>query len=235
VPIGNRDASQRTRLVLHLSNSPLPAGVGEPEVLAALADAARVWSYPAVACSAVEISVGRSTRLRLVEPDVTNLVVFRTEKWCHNERCGVARTFPFAAAAMTTVHPDEPGFVRGDIELNGVSYSWTGSTLQRTRQASLRVVLTHEIGHLLGLRDACAAAHGRPAPAGCADHDSIMFAPAQLDTPSAKDLAMLCRLHPRLVASAPEPKAQRFLFGVGAAWVLALVLLALHLRTVARG
>jgi hypothetical protein len=233
-PLG-RDPTHRTRLVLQLSNTSLPAGVGEREVLAALADSARVWSYPAVACSAVEISVGRSTRLRLVEPDVTNLVVFRTETWCHNERCGAARTFPFAAAAMTTLHPSAPGFVRGDIELNGVSYGWNASSLQRTRQASLRVVLTHEIGHLLGLRDACAAVHGKPAPASCADRDSIMFAPAQLDTPTAKDLAALCRLHPRLVETALASGAQRSPFGVGAAWVLALTLLALHLRTAARG
>lgn len=232
-PLG-RDPAQRTQLVLHLSNSSLPSGVGEPEVLAALADAARVWSYPAVSCSAVEISVGRSTRLWLVEPDVTNLVVFRTETWCHNERCGAARTFPFAAAAMTTVHPSAPSLVRGDIELNGVSYGWNASGLQRTRQASLRVVLTHEIGHLLGLRDACAAEHGKPAPASCVDRDSIMFAPAQLDTPTAKDLAALCRLHPRLVEAAQASCAHRSPVGVGALSALALALLAFHLRTVAR-
>jgi hypothetical protein len=103
------------------------------------------------------------------------------------------------------------------------------------RQASLRVVLAHEIGHLLGLRDACAAVHGKPAPASCADRDSIMFAPAQLDAPSAKDLAALRRLHPRLVETAPASGAQRSSFGVGAVSALALALLAFHLRTVARG
>lgn len=191
--------SQSTRVELHLAEQSVPPAFAPERVHAVMADVARIWNRAAAACSSVEIALAKPLRARLAKQDGRSIVVFRRESWCHNERCGERRTYPLSVAAMTTVYPSSPT-LEGDVELNAVSFDW-GSMPQPERY--LRAVLAHEVGHVLGFADVCATAHGRPISGACDEGDSIMFAPARLEIPSAADVAELCRRFPRSSARAP--------------------------------
>lgn len=195
-------AAPATALALHVSTHDLPPGVTSDRVRDALARAAAVWSYPAIACSNVELRVEADSRERLATQDGVSLVLFRDREWCHNDRCGGLRTFPLHVAAMTSAYASGEK-LEGDIELNAVTFDWTSSRQDVERpRAPLQAVLAHELGHVLGLPDACGAAHsGKPLP--CNAPPSIMLAPARLERPTEWDVKALCALHPRDAAPLP--------------------------------
>jgi len=58
----------------------------------------------------------------------------------------------------------ERAIVEADIVVNAVHYHW-----DRASQARLTRVLAHEVGHVLGLRDACAAGPLHDAPRRCGE------------------------------------------------------------------
>ncbi len=91
---------------------------------------------------------------RFVAEDGVNLIIFRAESWCHNERCGGAGTFPLRAAAMTTTFPKGARGVdvrEADVEINAVNGAWLAR--DDPSQPNLGSVLLHEIGHILGFPD----------------------------------------------------------------------------------
>jgi hypothetical protein len=106
---------------------------------------------------------------------------------------------------MTTVYPEgaRGSLVReADVELNT---RWFLSRPLDSVGSDLKVVLVHEIGHLLGLEDACGLNHQRAFNdlAACPAHerDSVMFPPASLSNPSARDIEVLCQLYPRAASN----------------------------------
>jgi hypothetical protein len=164
----------------------------------------------------VRFSVAPAADKRWATEDGVNLVVLRRDEWCHNERCGTRTTFPTAALGMTTSYPEGASGLavsEADVELNALGMqmiadgapglvkktpvlSTTGGTT-----ISLETVLVHELGHVLGLKDACNAGHrvsGRPILGDCsaAQRDRVMFAPARKVSPTAADLAEVRFLYP---------------------------------------
>jgi hypothetical protein len=97
---------------------------------------------------------------------------------------------------MTTVYLDETAdsdgnvpIVEADVEINGVSFDWLGTQSNRHEPpVSLEQVLTHELGHVLGLEDVAGAS---PTPSS-----AIMTATAHLAgttlLPSPAELELLC-------------------------------------------
>ena len=177
----------------------LPASVTAADLSRELAAAARAWSYPAVPCTSVVFEVGAAEQRRVAAQDGSFRVLFRSQSWCHNERCGHLATYPARTAAMTTLYPEsgDGPIVEADIELNGVSF-WEGvSPLHppSARTPSLRGVLVHELGHVLGLGDACpeTGPAGAAPGAGC---DSAMLSGERV-APSAADVRWLCAAYPR--------------------------------------
>ena len=162
---------------LETPKSSLP-GMTNAETDAAIARAAAAWSTP------------ECTGLRLVTtdwlggaPQVANdmraTVIVRTDLWCDGTNCHepgqLAVTTVFARAADGVI-------VDADIELNGVDHRWTNipdSGVNPTPGAAdLANVMTHELGHLLGLSDNCVTAAGATTPLDDSGHPAPVCATA---------------------------------------------------------
>ncbi len=188
------------------SSRGLPEGLSPGQWRQLVKDAAGVWSHPKIACTSVRLEVSEPKLLSLAAQDGTNLVVFRNRTWCHNERCGRLDSFPLQAAAMTTVYPEGArgaAVVEGDIEVNGVSASYeeVPSVGSRAHAVSLKSVLIHEIGHILGLPDACGVTRrpsGTPKLLDCSTDDTqrVMFPLSGVPAPTRGDIELLCRERP---------------------------------------
>jgi hypothetical protein len=192
----------------------LPEGLGVAEWHSALEHAASLWSYPQISCSHLELRVAPPAHLRSAAEDGRNVVVFRGERWCHDERCARERVFPKAAAGMTTTYPDGSRgaqIVEADIELNAVGFSYDGGALVSSATGArvpLGTVLVHELGHAVGLEDSCNGKHDHEGLQGPSDPDgSVMCAPARLPAPTQGDVRKVCELYPRVLES--EGQASR--------------------------
>src|SRR5690606_9890680 len=87
------------------SNRALPEGLDASVWQGVVERAAAAWSYPQLVCSSLTLHVLPAKPLRSARQDGNSVIVFRSERWCHNERCDHRGVFPTAAAAMTTTHP----------------------------------------------------------------------------------------------------------------------------------
>jgi hypothetical protein len=96
----------------------------------------------------------------------------------------------------------ETAIREADIQLNAITYDWVG-----TQSKNLARVVAHEVGHVLGLADACtanrwhAAAGGRPcSEASAAVQRSAMFPalqPASVPVVLASaERKFLCEIYP---------------------------------------
>jgi hypothetical protein len=161
-------------LTLTPSSIGLPKNISDAAFRAELERAAEAWSSPQISCAGLSIKVGPSASLRTSWQDGVNAIMFRTDVWCHNARCGGLRTFPSLASAMTTPYAVRPvGSVaepmEADIELNAVNYAWQATAVGAPEVGaragapivSLRAALVHELGHVLGFADRCLVTHAR--------------------------------------------------------------------------
>lgn len=135
------------------------------EVAKSIAAAAHAWSPSEVTCPGTdgdgrtsnpyfEIIPSLSTGgpVPSVVNDGKNAIIFQTTTWPHDPNF----------IALTTPHAEPDGeIVDADIEINAVSATWanldpgstgTGHILDPT---DLQTAMTHEFGHLLGLKHTC--------------------------------------------------------------------------------
>lgn len=193
----------------------LPAGVTREGMLSAVRGAARTWSE--VECSTVTIAVKDSpTRQLAVAKDGVSAVVPHVIAWCADER-GRDCHDSLSPALTTTrfgawVGRGPTPIQEADIEINAVDYRWDDASVPNG--ADLQMILTHEIGHALGLADACrmpggpAAVDdaGKPVPecftSQAAVRDSVMW-PLGSRTDrgrrrlSDQDRRAVCALYPK--------------------------------------
>lgn len=143
---------------------PVAADDFRAEVAAALA----AWSYPAVDCTTVSLSLMPGfADSETVAWDGHNRIITRTGAWCRDPD---ACTLPNDASqvALTSVFsrshpgfPDDGEIIEADIELNDVDYDWAALPNEPfphhdyQNSYDLRSALTHEVGHFIGLAHDC--------------------------------------------------------------------------------
>jgi hypothetical protein len=186
----------------------LPSNLTQAEFSDALRTAARAWSYPTHHCSGVQFVVNEPVAEWRAALDGLNMIVFRDESWCHNERCGRASSFPRTAAAMTTPYFDGARQTprEADMEINAIGLLWRrGSAAVDQSEATARPyamlepVLVHELGHWLGFTDTCGSEHYGPPRVDCStvERESVMFSGSNRAQLSRWDVDRLCAAFPR--------------------------------------
>ncbi len=169
------------------------ADVALPEAVGAIKRAFFTWASPSCTDLYFDfegLTPDRETNLVRLETgsDGDNRVVWREAAWPPE---GVdAGAVPDGVAALTTIsYNTETGeIVDADIDLNGFDNFWTTTDDETQAATDIQNVLTHEIGHLLGL-------------AHVDDQQATMYG----ETPQAElekrsltsdDLAGLCTIYP---------------------------------------
>jgi hypothetical protein len=134
------------------------------EIQGALARSVENWTSKTLSCTQLLLQSAPPTAAGDFGIDSRPTLIFRDKSWV---RPGTNMPRDTGIIALTTVfYVDTPGFVGdatildADIELNGVSYTFTtnlGSSVARegTELADLENTLTHELGHVQGLGHTC--------------------------------------------------------------------------------
>jgi hypothetical protein len=214
----------RADLALVLALGAPPPDLDRETLAAAATAAASSWSAEAVACTSLRLAIAISDAASAeVAVDRDNRITFRTgarppcdpgEPPCEDEAAALAVTSIYVRASDGVV-------IGGDIELNAIDFRWADvAKTGGTDHADLQNVLTHELGHFIGLDHSCHV----PGTRRLADHleheiptcgarappevqETTMFASSAPGETSKRDLApddllAVCALFP---AGAEQP------------------------------
>lgn len=146
-----------------LTPAPEPSGkVAVSELRAALTGAASIWNSALAGCGAPRLLANLE---QLDQPalrdDPVNAVMLHERHWCPPGFVQQEECYPASLQGRThlysMVQPGgaEDGRVRGaDVEINGFGFRWSAAGGE-VKTLSLRTVLVHELGHVLGLDHPC--------------------------------------------------------------------------------
>lgn len=192
--------------------------------VAAVRAAAAAWDRTQLDCSALSISVQVASGERSIVPlnDGVTRVFFRRPRLCRDDatsfECTSSRT---VAYTNTLARKSDGRIVSADIEINTVDFTFDDLMASPDSAADfdLQGVLTHEIGHLLGLAHTChdegersrTDHRGAPTPACATASDEILMTTMSAVESSRSigrralaedDVAGICALYPA-ASSAP--------------------------------
>jgi len=135
--------------------TPSTEGTGtltETEILAAFHNAAEAWN--SVDCSYMQLVIGAS------EPGLKagfdqfktpkNVIVFRNQTWPHSYMAVALTTITYLASDSAS---SDGEIVDTDVEFNGVDFAF--ATDGNPAEFDIQSILTHELGHVLGLDHTC--------------------------------------------------------------------------------
>jgi hypothetical protein len=234
-------------VVLRPYRSSADSDISDEVFVSALRTAASRWDRAEIGCSALRVRVGPlQDEPPYVRADGVNAVVIKSQSWCPDGERAKERCHDPALFGLTTLHTRPAGLsggegeiVEADIELNAVHHRWGERSAGTAEKApSLILVLTHEIGHLVGLDHPCRASsstphldnEGHPTPV-CRDalpavRSTVMYptpdvAGRAVAEPTAAERRALCSIYPSQSSCAygVRPSALR-----PSNWGIALVL-----------
>lgn len=166
---GRAMAWERPLVDLLIYTGNLPPFLNEAVFVGAVVASADTWSTPAVPCTSLQFRISSVAAADgPVAFDRINHITFRTDEWrkkpCDptSEPCNLHDS---RAIALTTVWAQrgDGKIVDADMELNGVGFRWTDVVVdgnnrvgpERAILHDVQNVVTHELGHLVGLDHNC--------------------------------------------------------------------------------
>lgn|GEM_PF-4137027 len=176
---------------LHISPPARGAGLSVEDLQGVVSEAVDAWRTACPECSLPSIDIHLLRERHQAELDGLSTLRFDTGSWCPARPAEAC--YEPGRAAITHQHAALDGAHAGtlgeaDIELNGAHFTWsTDGRVPGT--LSLRAVVTHELGHFLGLP------HSKDPGALMFPHPVDQPA-ALLVTPTEQDVAALRALYP---------------------------------------
>jgi hypothetical protein len=156
------------QVVLEVARPSDAFAIAAGDVRAAALAAIETWSYPAVDCTSLALTLAPGfTDGQIVAYDGHNRVIVRTGAWCRDPDAMSSCHDPSLVALTTVFSRSKPGtfddgqILEADIEVNDVGYEWAvipdGAFSGRDYANSydLQGALTHEVGHFIGLAHDC--------------------------------------------------------------------------------
>lgn len=174
----------RAEIDLEPVKPPEGSGITAADLAGALDDGVRAWNGALTGCAAPRLRVVDVLPFGAAKDDGHNRVVVKAGAWCPDGSGDRDDCYDPTRQAKTSLRlrrdtSARDGEIReADLEINAVHFRWSREG-EAPATRSLRALVAHELGHVLGLDHACATPEGRGdgAAAACpvpAPH-SIMY------------------------------------------------------------
>jgi hypothetical protein len=149
----------RREVLLEPVSPPPATGISPADFSAALTTEAEAWNSALESCMAPRLRIAELREAGGAREDGRSVAIVRADTWCPIDGAAFG-CYDASREAITHVRPylDRDGAHAGeireaDIEINAVGFRWSVDGNAATR--SLRAVLGHELGHVLGLAHSC--------------------------------------------------------------------------------